>query len=288
MGDQYDISPATACGKVKGFLRGIPSNLTITKDCCDSSKFNGYLEFDGKYVAVRGYRDKIPLLWGIDYATHDIPHFILAPSENYIACLTYFQQLESIGYNLKLLICDGNPAMKMAAEQVFSNVLVQTCTKHYRENIKKDLAIRSSDKYRVVYSKIDHIFKERPDPVTFAWMIAKLYEDLEELNLKEDDKCLYWIGDILRRRDILTSHHYFDNAPDTTNLIEAYNSHLQGRLNTIKGFQSYHYAKRWLNGYILRRRLKNFTDCGKRFKHLNGLCSLEKTLKGDCKLPTVF
>jgi hypothetical protein len=39
---------------------------------------------------------------------------------------------------------------------------------------------------------------------------------------------------------------------------------------------------------MIRRRTKNFTDCDKPFKHLNGKCSLEKTLKKDQKWPSIL
>ena len=72
---------------------------------------------------------------------------------------------------------------------------------------------------------------------------------------------------------------YQKHIPRTTNLIESYNSHLEGRLKTIKGFESFTHADTWLNAYFLKRRLQPFTDCTKQFKALNGTCSLEHTLR---------
>ncbi len=69
------------------------------------------------------------------------------------------------------------------------------------------------------------------------------------------------------------------HIPQTTNLIESYNSHLEGRLKTIKGFESFTHADNWLNAYFLRRRLKPFTDCSGKFATLNGTCSMEQTMK---------
>jgi transposase-like protein len=94
--------------------------------------------------------------------------------------------------------------------------------------------------------------------------------------------------DVIKRKKEFFAYKNFKNCPSTNNIIEAYNSHLTGRLKTIKGFDSYTSAKRWLNAWMIRRRTKNFTDCQKSFKHLNGKCSLEKTLKKDQKWPLIL
>jgi len=78
------------------------------------------------------------------------------------------------------------------------------------------------------------------------------------------------------------------NTPQTSNLIESFNSHLQGRLKTIKGFESFTHAKLWLNGYFLRRRTKKFTDCRGKFRKLNGKTSLQIVKKPGIDLPSLF
>ena len=75
------------------------------------------------------------------------------------------------------------------------------------------------------------------------------------------------------------------DCPNNTNLIELYNSHLNGRLKTIKGFQSLVSARRWLNAWLIRRRTKKLTDCEEKFKHLNKHCSLEFTIKKEALWP---
>lgn len=65
------------------------------------------------------------------------------------------------------------------------------------------------------------------------------------------------------------------NIPRTTNLIEGYNSQLELRLNSIKGFETFATAKNYINVWIIKRRFSKFTDCKKDFKHLNGKTPLE-------------
>lgn len=93
-----------------------------------------------------------------------------------------------------------------------------------------------------------------------------------------DELCKKVMVDIARRSPDLLGYLKLKNTPRTTNLIESFNSHLQGRLKTIKGFENFKNAQTWLNIYFLRRRLKKFTDCEKQFKKLNGTASLEHTL----------
>ena len=95
---------------------------------------------------------------------------------------------------------------------------------------------------------------------------------------KGDQTILYILADLEKRAPLLFGYMRFARTPTTTNLIECFNSHLEGRLKTIKGFQAFRSADTWLNAYFLKRRLTPFKDCGHPFKRLNGHCSLEKTL----------
>jgi len=61
-------------------LKNLPLCVDITRNYC--SKFCGILLVDGKYVKVKGYPRKIPVVYGVDYLTHDIVHFVLGVSEN--------------------------------------------------------------------------------------------------------------------------------------------------------------------------------------------------------------
>lgn len=171
----------------------------------------------------------------------------------------------------------------MAARYVYPNVIIQTCLNHYKENIRRDLCTRSQDTYTEFFFEVEKLFKLRLDFVNFTRQVAVLYS-----RYKKDPNCLRWIESLITRRKELVAYHQFEGVPNTTNLIESYNSHLEQRLKVIRGFESYYSAKLFLNGYILRRRLKNFTDCKAKFKHLNGKCSLEKSLKRGLKLPKLF
>jgi ribosome modulation factor len=92
----------------------------------------------------------------------------------------------------------------------------------------------------------------------------------------------------VRRREELFAYLAVPGCPRTTNIIESYNSHLQGRLASVKGFQTFATAQRWLNGWMVRRRTKQLTDCRGTFKHLNGHASLELSIKKQARWPGVL
>ncbi|PIS22835.1 hypothetical protein COT49_03330, partial [candidate division WWE3 bacterium CG08_land_8_20_14_0_20_40_13] len=285
IGKQVNCVGSLVYKNVKEFLDKLPSNLDVTREFCDVSKFSGLPEVDGTYLNVGGYKDKIPAIYGIDFLTHDIPHFALVPSENYPAFLAFFEHLDLLGYNLKYVVCDDTDAIKRAAKYIFPNVVIQTCLKHYRNNIQEDLGLKTSKKYLDFYLAVNEMFVKRLCLPELLWEIAKIHNH----NIYSDDeKCVSWLADIYMRREELTNYHQFEYAPNTTNLIEGYNSHLKSRLNSIRGFSSFKNAKVWLNAYFLKRRLSKFTDCKGMFKKLNGFLSLEKTKKDEVSLPKIF
>lgn len=275
------FTPTIVFNKLFDYAKSIPNNIDITLMFCDMFKFSGKLVFDGTYFPVRPCEYEIPMIWGIDYDSHDIPHSMLVPSENYVAIHKYFTDLKSIGYPLKYLVCDDNNNIKLAAQDVYPKVVIQTCLKHYLTNIMNDLNIKSSDIYKEFFEDIyDIVFRQRFCEVELAWAVLNIYP-----KYKDDKNTLFWLTDIMFRRVELTNYHMFVNAPRTTNLIEAYNSHLKERTDPFRGFKSFKHARVWLNAYVVFRRLRVLKACGKKFKHLNGKCSLSLTLKNNEILP---
>ena len=283
--DQVKLYPPTVYRRCLSQLRSLPRDLEITRKSVDPSQYSGYLVFDGKYLPVKGYPEELVILWGADFLSHDLPHFLLAPSENYQACLSYFSSIKALGYNLRLLICDDNDAIKMAARYIYPDASVQTCQNHFLENVRRDLNIRSDQTYQDFYFHLEGVLKEKFDPFEFNLRLTEIFKEFKG---ETNERVSNWIGVFLKFKEELLAYQKFPGSPWTTNLIEAYNSHLEGRLKTIKGFQSYHSADLWLNGYVLKRRLKPFTDCEEPFKHLNGKCSLQNVLKNGQKLPLIF
>ncbi|MBI3273578.1 MAG: hypothetical protein HYZ69_00370 [Candidatus Colwellbacteria bacterium] len=85
-----------------------------------------------------------------------------------------------------------------------------------------------------------------------------------------------WL-DFKEQEHYLFNHLKFPDLriPHTTNLMEGYNSQLESRLGSIRGFELSDTAKNYLNAWIIKRRFTKFTDCKIPFKHLNGKTPLE-------------
>lgn len=248
-----------------------------------SGKYSGILEVDGKFVLVKGYERKIPVLYGLDYTTHDIPNYHLTPSENYQACLSFFKSLKLLDYPLHALICDDNVNIYEAARYFYPKAVIQLCQNHYKENIRRTLDLTLNQQYIPFMQSIEDLFSFKRSPDDFNHRAKNI------LNQYRGDQILMSILiDIAKRESLLCGWREGEHIPTTTNLIECFNSHIEGRLKTIKGFESFKHADLWFNGYFLRRRTKKFTDCEGKFKCLNGFTGLEKSKNPDVDLPTYF
>ena len=263
-------------------LERLPLCIDITRNYC--SKFCGILLVDGKYLKVKGYPKKIPVIYGVDYLTHDIVHFVLGPSENYSLLLKFFSSLKLANYPLQAVVSDDNQNIPQACLKVYPTAIWQLCQNHYKHNLRMSLNLANDPTYRMFMKDIETLFKTKFQPEDFKTRASKIYNKYANT----DDLCKKVMLDIARRSADLFVYTKLSHIPRTTNLIESFNSHLQGRLKTIKGFQNFKTAKLWLNAYFLKRRLKPFTDCTKQFKKLNGKSSLSQTLKDNYKVEDIL
>lgn len=131
--------------------------------------------------------------------------------------------------------------------------------------------------------EIEELFLFKRSPDDFNRKAKNILKENEGNSL-----CISIIADIYRNQNLLLGWRGEKHVPTTTNLIECFNSHLQGRLKTIKGFESFKHADLWLNAYFLRRRMKRFTSCEGKFRGLNGYSSLQKSKKADVDIPPFF
>jgi transposase-like protein len=285
LGDENTLSGPQTYARVIAELNQLPQNDWLSKVLCDLARCEGVLILDGKYLAVKGFERKIPFLFGLDYLTHDIPHGDLFLAEDEVAFSRYFQNLKNLGYNLRVVVADDRQGIKQALRKVFPYARLQMCQFHYLENIRKLLKVRTIATYQHFFNSLKlHVF-------TSAKTDQEITDALQ--HVKDKHAGGNWLlnnilADIEMRRNDLFAYRHFENCPSNTNLIELYNSHLNGRLKTIKGFQSLISAKRWLNAWLIRRRTKTLTDCEEKFRHLNRHCSLEFTIKKQAQWPDVL
>jgi mutator family transposase len=278
---KYQISPMSAWRACEKALQKLPDNNKFTFKYC--SRFSDIFVFDGKYFTVKGQDLGYALLWGIDYLRHDIPIFTLAPNENYSAWATNFSYFRIINHYPRLVVCDDNANLKLAARNTFPAVRIQTCFNHFKEAIRRTLKVRSDTMYKPFMHRIEAVFKEKSNDASMNKKLFALYRDY-----RNDPVCVQVLATIERYRPELTGYRGMTDAPVTTNIIEGLNSHLESRLFSLRSFQSLKHAKLWFNGYVLKRRFTKFTDCRGKFRSLNGRRGVDLTKKLDVDLPTFF
>ena len=241
--------------------------------------------FDGKYFNIANQKHDYCLLWGIDYLRHDIPVFTLAPSENYQSWSKFFFNFRLINHHPTLMVCDDNYNLKMAARKHFPMVKIQTCYNHFKENIRRDLKVRTDTTYKPFMRRIESILdsSQKLSETNYNKWFFCLYRDYHH-----DVVCLSVLTNIERYKTELLAYRGIHQAPLTTNLIEGLNGHLEARLQKLRSFQTLEHARLWINGYVLKRRFTKFTDCKGRFRYLRGKTGVQMTKKERVDLPLYF
>lgn len=281
LADIYSCGVATAFRKVRKGLEELPLCIDVTRWYCE--KFQGILLVDGKYVKVKRYDRKIPVIYGVDYRTHDIPHFRLSKTEDYLNCKKFFESIKLTSYPLQAIVCDDNQNIYNAAKYVFPKVVVQLCHVHFLRNAEALLDLKENQIHQLFFLVLKKLLIEKRSKVDFEKKAANLVRQFSN-----DEVCSGILIELARKQSLLQGYLHRKGTPTTTNLIESMNSHLEARLRPLKGFESFKHAELWLNGYFLRRRTKKFTDCSGKFKRLNGKTSLEITKKPGIDLPVFF
>lgn len=264
-------------------LKKLPNNNQFTFNYCN--KFSSVFVFDGKYFNVAESNHNWVLLWGVDYFRHDIPVFTIAPSENYQSWSKFFFNFRLLNHHPGLLVCDDNINLKMAARYHFPMVKVQTCYNHFKENIRRDLKIRSDHFYRPFMRRIESILdsSNKLSDETFNKWLWLLYHDF-----KDDFLCKQILINIEKYKAELLAYRNIPQAPLTNNIIEGLNGHLEGRLQKLRSFQTVKHARLWVNGYVLKRRFTKFTDSRGKFRYLRGKTGVQMTKKERVTLPLYF
>lgn len=282
---KYNVSSMKAWRICEDELKRLPDNNRFTYKFCN--RFSKIFLFDGKYFKVARDAYDWVLLWGIDYFKHDIPVFTLAPAETYQTWARYFSFLRILNLHPKLLVCDDHQGLKLAARSAFPSSRIQTCYNHFKENIRRELHVRSdkTNQYKDFMRRIESILdsSNKLSDDTFNHWLFCLYRDY-----KDDPVTLNVLTNIEKYKPELLAYRNIPHAPLTSNLIEGMNSHIEKRLIKIRSFQTIEYARLWFNGLILKRRYTKFTDCSRRFRYLNGRRGVDQTKKERVDLPLLF
>jgi len=156
------------------------SALTSFPHCADITRkysvhFCGVLLVDGKYVKVKGYERKIPVLYGIDYLTHDILTYTLSVAENYQTCLSFFSSLRLLNYPLQAMVCDDNINIQQACKYIYPNAVIQLCQNHYKQNIRVNLGLHTHIYHLPFMRRIEELFEKKRSKEEFLHKAGNIY-----------------------------------------------------------------------------------------------------------------
>lgn len=281
LAELHDCSVGTAYNKVEAGLKQLPTCIDVTRWYCQ--KFQGVLLVDGKYVRVKKNTRKIPVLYGVDYKTHDIPHYRLTKAEDYLNCRRFFESLKLTDYQLQAVVCDDNTNIYNAAKYVYPNAVIQLCHVHFLRNMKALLDLETNAYHQLFFPVLSKLLVEKRSKLDFEKKAFNLVKQFGQ-----DEVCSGILIELAKKQSLLQGYLHHKGTPTTTNLIESMNSHLEARVKPLKGFESFKHADLWLNAYFLRRRTKKYTDCSGKFKRLNGKTSFEITKKPGIDISIFF
>lgn len=236
---QLETSKSSIQREIARTLLKVPNSNHVSQLIC--KKFCHVLLVDGKYIHVKGFEKKIPMLWCLDYQSHDPLIHMLAPSENYQAYLAFFSKLKDMNYPLEVLICDESESLIFAAKFHYPNVKIQLCLNHIKEGIRRTLQSRTNPSHEHFVKQIEYLFRQK-GIYEYSKYAVKLTREHKE-NLAYMNILL----ELSRKHELLIRHLVDKRAPSTNNLIESFNSHLEARVRSLKGFESFESAEVWLN-----------------------------------------
>lgn len=279
--NKYDVGKTTAYRIVVEKLKELPDNNKFSHKYCIN--YGDVFVADAKYIMVKGHERGMAFLWGVDYVKHDFPLYLLAASENYQAWNKFFFLFRVLNHHYPRVVSDELLNIHMAVEKNFPSARVQICYNHVKENIRRVLKVRSDDTYKEFMGYIENLLSKKRNEEDFNTLLFNLFT-----HYKDDKIALSIIMSLERKREKLRAYIGYPNCPITTNIIESFNSHLNSRLTSIRGFEGYDHANLWLNGYLLKRRYTKFSSCKGKFKHFNGHFPLESTVNNISEIPDLF
>lgn len=132
---------------------------------------------------VRGGLTIVPF---VDYLTHDVPTHVVASSENMDEVRVGYAHLKEIGYPLRIVVCDEKMGwIAEGARDLFPDVIIQYCLKHYTEAIYRTLKIQGVRRtIRALQRRLDEIgddvlISTRPYAVSRACTLVNRIAALE-------------------------------------------------------------------------------------------------------------
>lgn len=289
IGRRKHISKNTVSLTITRIARKTKGSIWIAKHL--KPRWGHVLAVDGKIIRVfnplaKEYQGtsaekkaQLKKTWiaGVDVLTKDLPHYAVTDGEGKIDLYEYFKTLKKdIGYDLKVLVCDGKPDTTTAVRIVYgTGVGVQLCVRHFIETLKT-IAKKEGNQKRVATDSL----------VMNIWSALELrkendcFDALKLLTNMPKTRCQKLIVHSLNKHIYqLTTHFRFSDryfVPRHNNDAENLSKQVSLRLKSWNMFRSKQNAENYLKAWALYRRSTKFTDCRGHMNRLkNGKAPLE-------------
>jgi transposase-like protein len=238
-------------------------------------QWSGYLAVDGDSIKIASHRESAVL--GVDIATLDIPHLILAEQENEANWLFFFLVLKSpLRYPFKGIVSDGDPAIENAIRLVCPTVPHQLCVKHFQDGLHRYLRYQSSHgsgSWREI-QRLENAVQY----CLYAKTLAEAKTHLAFITSDPGFKQFHLedaIGKLQGNFERLTQHFSHPGLPRTSNVAEGLIRKLDRRINAMDSFGSHETAWNTLKMLTLYTRFRTLTDCRIPHTYRNGFCPLQ-------------
>ncbi|MBI2239121.1 MAG: hypothetical protein HYU54_11450 [Actinobacteria bacterium] len=234
--------------------------------------WSGFLGVDGKAIFVAG--QEATLLVGVDQATHDVVHAVVAEIEGEEAFERLVREaVTEAGYPLKGLVMDAAAPFVAAHANYFARVPLQLCRIHASRRLdfvitkakrSPDAPLRAELKDRV--RKVLFAVTEEEARRLFRALLADggRYEGLGRRDT---------LGAMERTFDLYMTHHRVEGMPADANITENVSKQLGKKPRLMEGFATLESAERFSRLLIGCYRFKQFTDSSR--KAHNGRAPLE-------------
>lgn len=288
IGRRKHLSKNTVSKAVTTTAKEIKGSIWVAKNL--KPTWGHVLGVDGKLIRVfnpgakdyigtraeRQYQLKKSWIVGIDVLTKDLPHYKVFDGEGKIDLYDFFKTLKNeVGYDLKVLICDGVPETTTAVRMVYGNIGIQLCVRHFIETLKVFLRQeRKEDR-----AETEHLILN----IWSALGVRRENDCFDALKILTSDpktRCQKLIVKSLERHIYqLTTHFRFSEqyfVPRYNNDSENLFKQVSLRLKSWNMFRSKQSADNYLKAWALHRRFTKFTDCRGHINRLkNGKAPLE-------------
>lgn len=268
------ISKTTVSETVLEITEKVKDSIWISKHF--EPKWGHVLSVDGKMIRVfnrlaqnfvgsgaeKSYLLKKSFLCGVDVLTKDLPHYRVADGETKIDMYEYFKTLrKDIGYDLRVLVCDGNLETMEGARRVYgARVGVQLCVRHFVEMLKSIAREEKGSKRKQTDELVGNIWQalgERREVDCF-----KRLKELQSIQETPAQRSIF--RSLTKHVYLLTTHFRYHSGyyvPRYNNDCENLFKQLSLRLKSWNMFRNPTNAENYLKTWALARRFTKFTDC---------------------------